>query len=50
LIVAKNELKPQYLWLGALLNSTEIIISDKKKSLLSDYIHAVVNRYRGKIP
>ncbi len=26
------------------------ITSDKAKSLLNDYIHAVVSRYRGKIP
>jgi endo-1,4-beta-xylanase len=33
-----------------LLKQESSISSDKAKSLLSDYIHAVVGRYRGKIP
>jgi len=33
-----------------LLEQESSITSDKAKSLLSDYIHAVVSRYRGKIP
>jgi hypothetical protein len=32
------------------LKQESSITSDKAKSLLSDYIHAVVGRYRGKIP
>jgi GH35 family endo-1,4-beta-xylanase len=33
-----------------LLEQESSITSDKAKSLLSDYVHAVVSRYRGKIP
>jgi GH35 family endo-1,4-beta-xylanase len=32
------------------LEQESSITSDKAKSLLNDYIHAVVSRYRGKIP
>ena len=35
---------------GWLLQQESSITSDKAKSLMSDYIHAVVGRYRGKIP
>jgi len=33
-----------------LLKQESLITSDKAKSLLSDYIHEVLSRYRGKIP
>jgi endo-1,4-beta-xylanase len=35
---------------GWLLQQESSISSDKARSLMSDYIHAVVGRYRGKIP
>jgi endo-1,4-beta-xylanase len=45
LVWAPDEWTPDWL-----LKEESTITSDKAKQLLSDYIHAVVGRYRGKIP
>jgi endo-1,4-beta-xylanase len=45
LLWAKDKFIPQWL-----IKEESNITSDKAKQLLSDYIHTVVGRYRGKIP